>query len=118
MSTLVAMIVLLLLMVAVIVASSPAPPVPASGTEVAGQRRPPSLVLFRPARPTSQQNSGRQQPSFHGRAAGGCMPRGFRVPPSAPSRYVNYHTLDAGVCGHGGGGRKSSLPQMRSSPCA
>jgi hypothetical protein len=25
----------------------------------------------------------------------------------APSRYVNYHTLDAGVCGdHGGGGRK------------
>jgi hypothetical protein len=49
----------------------------------------------------------RRQPLFGGRAANGCMPRGFRVPPSAPSRYVNYHTLDAGVCGdHGGGGRK------------
>ncbi|RLM75440.1 hypothetical protein C2845_PM15G01840 [Panicum miliaceum] len=101
MSTIVAMVVLLL----VVVVASPAP-VPASGAEVAGQRRPPLLVPFRPARPTSQQHGGRRQPFFHGRAAGGCMPRGFRVPPSAPSRYVNYHTLDAGVCGHGGGGRK------------
>jgi hypothetical protein len=49
----------------------------------------------------------RRQPIFRSRAANGCMPRRFRVPPSAPSRYVNYHTLDAGVCGdHGGGGRK------------
>jgi hypothetical protein len=49
----------------------------------------------------------RRQPLFRGRAANGCMPREFRVPPSAPSRYVNYHTLDAGVCGdHGGGGRR------------
>ncbi|KAF3322107.1 hypothetical protein FCM35_KLT13248 [Carex littledalei] len=23
----------------------------------------------------------------------GCMPRGVRIPASAPSRYVNYHTL-------------------------
>ena len=102
MSIHVAMIVLLLMVTVVVV--SPAP-VPASGTEVSGVRRPPSLVPFRPARP-SQLGGRRRQAFFHGRAAGGCMPRGFRVPPSAPSRYVNYHTLDAGVCGHGVGGRK------------
>ncbi|OEL32797.1 hypothetical protein BAE44_0006182 [Dichanthelium oligosanthes] len=90
MSTLVATIVLLLLLV--VVGS------PVAVTAVAGERRrPPSLVPFRP------KLGGQRQPFFHGRAAGGCMPRGFRVPPSAPSRYVNYHTLDAGVCGHGGG---------------
>lgn len=88
MPTLVSIIVLLLL--AVVVAVSPAP-VPALVTEVAP---------FRPVRPS--QHGGRRRPFFHGRAAGGCMPRGFRVPPSAPSRYVNYHTLDAGVCGSGG----------------
>ncbi|CAL5018223.1 unnamed protein product [Urochloa decumbens] len=92
----VAMIVVLLLLVV----GSPAP-APALGISVAGERRsPPSLVPFRPVR----HGGRRRQAFFHGRAAGGCMPRGFRVPPSAPSRYVNYHTLDAGVCG--GGGRK------------
>ncbi|RLM65240.1 hypothetical protein C2845_PM16G02120 [Panicum miliaceum] len=106
MSTLVASMIVLLLLVVPVIVASPAPvPVPEAGT-VAGQRRPPSLVPLRPARPTSQQHGGRRQPFFHRRAAGGCMPRGFRVPPSAPSRYVNYHTLDAGVCGRGGGRRK------------
>ena len=74
----------------------------AAGRE--GRVRPPpptTSVPFR-ARPHH-----RRQPLFRGRAANGCMPRGFRMPPSAPSRYANYHTLDAGVCGdHGGGGRK------------
>ncbi|CAD6264193.1 unnamed protein product [Miscanthus lutarioriparius] len=107
MSSPVAMIVLLLLLVVVVVSAavSPAAPAPASSgsTEVAaGERRPPSLVPFGPR----QHGGGRQQPLFHGRAAGGCMPRGFRVPPSAPSRYVNYNTLDAGVCAHVGRGRK------------
>ncbi|TKW03478.1 hypothetical protein SEVIR_7G027100v4 [Setaria viridis] len=105
MSIHVAMIVLLLVVTAVVVSPAPAP-APASGAEVSGVRRPPSLVPFRSARPSQHGGRRRRQPFFHGRAAGGCMPRGFRVPPSAPSRYVNYHTLDAGVCGHGGGGRK------------
>nr|CAB3486520.1 unnamed protein product [Digitaria exilis] len=92
MPTLVTMkIVLLLLVVAIAVSPSL---VPALVAEVAP---------FRPARP-SQHGGQRRRAFFHGRAAGGCMPRGFRVPPSAPSRYVNYHTLDTGVCG--GGGRK------------
>jgi hypothetical protein len=97
------LLLLLRLLVVVSAAVSPAAPTPASGsTEMAGgERRPPSLVPFRP-----RQHGGGRQPLFHGRAAGGCMPRGFRVPPSAPSRYVNYHTLDAGVCGHDGRGRK------------
>lgn len=30
---------------------------------------------------------------IYGREVEGCMPREFRVPPSAPSRYGNYHTL-------------------------
>jgi len=104
----VAMIVLLLLLllVAAAAAVSPAAPAPASSgrTEVAAERRPPSFVLFKPAQP--RQHGGGRQPLFHGRAVRGCMPRGFRVPPSAPSRYVNYNTLDAGVCAHVGRGRK------------
>uniref|UniRef100_A0A0D3FT14 Uncharacterized protein n=2 Tax=Oryza TaxID=4527 RepID=A0A0D3FT14_9ORYZ len=66
--------------------------------------RPPALLV--PFRARSSTSHRRQQPAaFRGRAANGCMPRGFRVPPSAPSRYANYHTLDAGLCDdHGGGG--------------
>ncbi|CAN6247685.1 unnamed protein product [Urochloa humidicola] len=96
------MIVAVLLLVAMVTIVSSAP-TPALVPAVAGERRspPPSLVPFRPAWHGGRR---RRQAFFHGRAAGGCMPRGFRVPPSAPSRYVNYHTLDAGVCG--GGGRK------------
>uniref|UniRef100_A0A0D9ZHJ1 Uncharacterized protein n=1 Tax=Oryza glumipatula TaxID=40148 RepID=A0A0D9ZHJ1_9ORYZ len=64
--------------------------------------RPPALLV--PFRARSSQHR-RQPAAFRGRAANGCMPRGFRVPPSAPSRYANYHTLDAGLCDdHGGGG--------------
>ncbi|KAG0484396.1 hypothetical protein HPP92_008475 [Vanilla planifolia] len=33
-----------------------------------------------------------------GREIEGCMPRSSRVPPSAPSRYVNYHTLGSALC--------------------
>ncbi|KAJ1256454.1 hypothetical protein BS78_K020300 [Paspalum vaginatum] len=98
-SRLVAMIVLLLLVMVAAAVSAPAPSTEVSAGE---RRRPPSLVPFRPAH---QSRHGGRQPFFHGRAAGGCMPR-FRVPPSAPSRYVNYHTLDAGVCGHSSRGRK------------
>lgn len=95
-------LVLLLLLLVVVAAVLPSAPELASAgsTEVAGERRPPSLVPFRP-----RQHGGRRQPLFHGPAAGGCMPRGFRVPPSAPSRYVNYHTLDAGACAHGRAGK-------------
>ncbi|KAE8801978.1 hypothetical protein D1007_22239 [Hordeum vulgare] len=84
MSTLVAMIILLLLLTST-----------AAGE---GARRPPATSV-----PFTARLHGRQ-PLFRGRAANGCMPRGFRVPPSAPSRYANYHTLDAGAaCEHGGG---------------
>ncbi|KAF7013440.1 hypothetical protein CFC21_027524 [Triticum aestivum] len=83
MSTLAAMILLLLLL-------TPA----AAGERV---RRPPATSVPFRARPYGR------QPLFRGRAANGCMPRGSRVPPSAPSRYANYHTLDAGACDHGGG---------------
>ncbi|WOL05826.1 hypothetical protein Cni_G14557 [Canna indica] len=34
-----------------------------------------------------------------GRDVRGCKPRGFRPPPSAPSRYVNYNTLGSAMCG-------------------
>ncbi|PKA62739.1 hypothetical protein AXF42_Ash018947 [Apostasia shenzhenica] len=40
----------------------------------------------------------RQRRAFGGREVEGCMPRGFLVPPSAPSRYVNYHTLGPVMC--------------------
>lgn len=98
----VAMTIVLVLLVVVVAAVLPSAPELASAgsTEVAGERRPPSLVPFRP-----RQHGGRRQPLFHGPAAGGCMPRGFRVPPSAPSRYVNYHTIDAGACAHGRAGK-------------
>ncbi|CAN6270982.1 unnamed protein product [Urochloa humidicola] len=97
----VAMIVLLLVVMVIIVSPAPAPAlVPA----VAGERGSLPSSSFVPFGP-SWHGGRRRQAFFHGRAAGGCMPRGFRVPPSAPSRYVNYHTLDAGLCG-GGGGRK------------
>ncbi|EHA8589186.1 hypothetical protein COCNU_scaffold008434G000010 [Cocos nucifera] len=32
------------------------------------------------------------------REISGCKPRVFRPPPSAPSRYVNYHTLGSMSC--------------------
>ena len=97
------MIVQLLLVVVAVAAAAAVSP--ASSEVAAGERRPPSLVPFMP--PGQQHGGGRQQPLFDGRAAGGCMPRGFRVPPSAPSRYANYHTLDAGgVCNDGGRGWK------------
>ncbi|KAL5985086.1 hypothetical protein ACLOJK_036322 [Asimina triloba] len=35
---------------------------------------------------------------FRGREIGSCMPKGFRPPPSAPSRYANYHTLGSKLC--------------------
>jgi hypothetical protein len=83
------MIVLLLLLVVAAVAGGEG-----------NVRQPMTMVPLRP-------RLHHRQPLFRGLAANGCMPRGFRVPPSAPSRYVNYHTLDAGVCGdHGGGVRK------------
>uniref|UniRef100_A0A0D9W2Q1 Secreted protein n=1 Tax=Leersia perrieri TaxID=77586 RepID=A0A0D9W2Q1_9ORYZ len=100
-STVVAMaiVVVLLLLMAL------APPTEmALAAAVTGEARlrPPALVPFR------ARFHGRRQPSFRGRAENGCMPRGHRVPPSAPSRYANYHTLDAGLCDsdHGGGSRK------------
>ena len=72
----------------------------AAGRE--GRVRPPAASV-----PLRTRLHHRRQPLFRGRAANGCMPRGFHMPPSAPSRYANYHTLHAGVCGdHGGGGRK------------
>ena len=83
MSTLEAMILLLLLLT------------PTAAGE--GARRPPATSA-----PFRARLHGRQ-PHFSRRAANGSMPRGSRVPPSAPSRYANYHTLDAGVCDHAGG---------------
>uniref|UniRef100_J3LW11 Uncharacterized protein n=1 Tax=Oryza brachyantha TaxID=4533 RepID=J3LW11_ORYBR len=65
------------------------------------QQRPPPPALFVPFRARVHR---RRPPA--GRAVKGCMPRGHRVPPSAPSRYVNYHTLDAGMCDDHGGGRR------------
>ncbi|KAI0493690.1 hypothetical protein KFK09_023813 [Dendrobium nobile] len=35
---------------------------------------------------------------FYGREVEGCMPRELRVPPSAPSRYGNEHTLGSLSC--------------------
>ncbi|URD94484.1 hypothetical protein MUK42_27294 [Musa troglodytarum] len=49
-------------------------------------------VTFRPRH--------RDRRSFKGGGAEvrGCKPRGFRPPPSAPSRYVNYNTLGSAMC--------------------
>ncbi|CAA6655525.1 unnamed protein product [Spirodela intermedia] len=41
---------------------------------------------------------GRKRHGFRAGEAEGCMPKEFRPPPSAPSRYANYHTLGAVVC--------------------
>ncbi|KAG1354952.1 hypothetical protein COCNU_07G010640 [Cocos nucifera] len=35
---------------------------------------------------------------FRSREVRGCKPRGFRPPPSGPSRYVNYHVLGSLLC--------------------
>ncbi|KAL5216509.1 hypothetical protein ABZP36_007910 [Zizania latifolia] len=96
MPTVVAMAVLVLLLL-IMALTPPAEMAPLAAATVAGDgRQPPApFVKFRARLP-------RRQPFFSGRAANGCMPRGFRVPPSAPSRYVNYHTLDAGLCDHSG----------------
>lgn len=41
------------------------------------------------------QDLNHKQQVFHGREVKGCLPKGFRHA-SAPSRYVNYHTLGQG----------------------
>ncbi|KAL6841032.1 hypothetical protein ACP4OV_029001 [Aristida adscensionis] len=92
-STIIVTMTVLLLLLVVALAAAPSS---AAGETTPG-RPSPSLVPLIRARP-----SHRRRPAFfQGRAAGGCMPRGLhRMPPSAPSRYANYHTLDAGgVCG-------------------
>ncbi|KAL9365562.1 hypothetical protein Peur_043435 [Populus x canadensis] len=40
-------------------------------------------------------NHGQQE--FHGREVENCLPKGFH-PTSAPSRYINYHTLGSTIC--------------------
>lgn len=44
--------------------------------------------------------------AFRGREIGNCLPKGFRPPPSAPSRYANYQPL-------GGSNACSSKPQTK-----
>uniref|UniRef100_A0A0E0KN68 Uncharacterized protein n=1 Tax=Oryza punctata TaxID=4537 RepID=A0A0E0KN68_ORYPU len=105
MSTVVAAMAVVVLLLLTTLAPQPELTMAAHAAAVAGEGRqlprPPALLV-----PFRARSSHRRQPAaFHGRAANGCMPRGFRVPPSAPSRYANYHTLDAGLCDdHGGGG--------------
>ncbi|KAF0892874.1 hypothetical protein E2562_018657 [Oryza meyeriana var. granulata] len=98
MPTVVAMAIVVLLL---LMALAPQPEL-ALAAAVAGEGRQRPPALFVPFRARLH----RRQQSFRGRAANGCMPRGFRVPPSAPSRYVNYHTLDAGMCDDHVGGRR------------
>ncbi|MQM05282.1 hypothetical protein Taro_038091 [Colocasia esculenta] len=43
-------------------------------------------------------SSRKRHQGFRGREAEGCLPRGVRPPPSAPSRYVNYHTFGSDMC--------------------
>ncbi|CAK7325423.1 unnamed protein product [Dovyalis caffra] len=40
-------------------------------------------------------NHGQQE--FHGTDVENCLPKGFH-PTSAPSRYINYHTLGSSLC--------------------
>ncbi|CAA7390813.1 unnamed protein product [Spirodela intermedia] len=78
--------------------SSPAQPAPSARVSPASPPPPPpppsppkayAMIGFLP---------GRKRHGFRAGEAEGCMPKEFRPPPSAPSRYANYHTLGAVVC--------------------
>ncbi|RWR91600.1 hypothetical protein CKAN_02076600 [Cinnamomum micranthum f. kanehirae] len=57
----------------------------------------------RPARPkphgfaTLRPRWSKKRHTFRGREIGDCLPKGFRPPPSAPSRYANYQPLGSSV---------------------
>lgn len=72
-------------------------PKPSSPTATAAMRLLASVneqTEYVKMRTRSQQN----HQSLHGSEVEGCLPKGFRRPPSAPSRYGNFYTVGSAMC--------------------
>ncbi|KAF9676652.1 hypothetical protein SADUNF_Sadunf08G0025200 [Salix dunnii] len=73
------------------------PPPTSVGTDsmagVAAATRP----LESPSYETLEPKTNHGQQEFHDREVQNCLPKGFH-PNSAPSRYINYHTLGSTMC--------------------
>ncbi|KAJ6428925.1 hypothetical protein OIU84_020549 [Salix udensis] len=53
--------------------------------------------LESPSYETLEPRTNHGQQEFHDREVQNCLPKGFH-PTSAPSRYINYHTLGSTMC--------------------